>query len=125
KLGKAVYSELMVHLNEAITRVEGQTPEANRLTELITDRVWLFEKQRLYIENSHLVSILQASPELGDPETMRLVVELADYGRRLAPIHHFQGQPPFEDPYVDYAEYLYALLGEHVDQSVAHFRKKV
>ena len=124
-LVKAFYNELMAHLKETIARVEGHSPDANRVAELITDRDWLFADGNFYIENSHLVSILQASPELDDPETMRLVIELADYGRRLAPIHHFRGQPPFEDPYVDYAEYLSALLGEHVDQSVAHFRRKV
>jgi hypothetical protein len=124
-LVKAFYGQLMAHLKEAIARVEGQIPEANRVVELITGRDWLFDGGGFYIENSHLVSILQASPELDDPETMRLVIELADYGRRLAPIHHFRGEPPFEDPYVDYAEYLHALLGEHVEQSVDHFRRKV
>jgi hypothetical protein len=122
---KAFYSDLTAHLKEAISLVDGHNPEANRVAELIADRDWLFADGHFYIENSHLVSILQASLELDDPETMRLVVELADYGQRLAPIHHFQGQPPFEDPYVDYPKYLHALLGEHVEESVAHFRKKL
>jgi len=71
--------------------------ERTSVVELIAGRDWLFEGGNLYIENSHLVSIL----------------------------HHFEAEPPFDDPYIDHAEYLRALLGENVDQAVAHFRKKV
>jgi len=35
------------------------------------------------------------------------------------------GQPPFEDPFVDHAAYLRALLGERVEESVAHFQNKL
>jgi hypothetical protein len=124
-LVRAFYRELAAHLKEAIAGVEGNAPETGSVAELIAGRDWLFDGGSLYIENSHLVSILQASPDLHDPETMRLVLELAEYGRRLASIHHFQAEPPFDDPFVDHAEYLRALLGENVDEAVDHFRKKV
>ena len=51
--------------------------------------------------------------------------ELAEYGRHLDPVHHFPSQPPFADTYVDFGAYLSALLGQNVDASVAHFRKKL
>ena len=124
-LVRAFYSQLAAQLREAIASVKGEIPETSRVVELIAGRDWLFEGGNLYIENSHLVSILQASPDLDDPETMRLVLELAEYAQRLAPIHHFQAEPPFDDPYLDHAEYLGALLGENIDDAVAHFRKKV
>lgn len=124
-LVRAFYGDLVAHLKEAIASVEGQVPETSRVAELLAGRQWLFEGGNLYIENSHLLSILQASPELDDPETMRLVLELADYGRSLAAIHHFSARPPFEDPYVDHGEYLRAMLGENVEEAIAHFRKKV
>ena len=124
-LVRALCRELAAHLKEAIAGVEGQAPEAGGVAELIAGRDWLFDGAGYYVENSHLASILQASPELEDRESLRLAVELADYGRRLAPMFHFQGAPPFEDLYLDHAVYLRALLGEDVDAAIAHFRKKL
>jgi hypothetical protein len=122
---RAFYNELTAHLKEAIASAEGRTSEANGVAELISGRDWLFDDGHFYIENSHLTSIVQASPELEDPECVRLVLELTDYGRHLAPIHHFHSKPPFENTYVDHAVYLRALLGENVDDAVAHFYQKM
>src|SRR5438132_6285951 len=124
-LVREFYRQLASSLKEAIAAVEGKIPETKSVAELIAGRDWLFEGGNLYIENSHLVSILQASPELDDPETMRLVLELAEYAQRLAPIHRFQAEPPFDDPFVDHAQFLRARLGENVDEAVAHFQTKV
>src|SRR6267378_3494003 len=124
-LVRVFHGQLLAHLKEAVTVVEGATPATNRVRELIAGRDWLFEGGRLYIENSHLLSILQASLELEDLVTMRLVLELAEYGQHLDPIYQNPAAPPFEDPFVDHAAYLGALLGENVEEAVAHFRKKV
>ena len=124
-LVRVFHGQLLAHLKEALTVVEGATPATSRVRELIAGRDWLFEGGRLYIENSHLLSILQASLELEDLDTMRLVLELAEYGQRLDPIYQNPAPPPFEDPFIDHAAYLRALLGENVEEAVAHFRKKV
>jgi hypothetical protein len=124
-LVRVFHGQLLAHLKEAVTVVEGETPATTRVREVIAGRDWLFEGGRLYIENSHLLSILQASLELEDPDTMRLVLELAEYGQRLDPIYQNPAPPPFEDPFVDHAAYLGALLGENVEEAVAHFQRKV
>jgi hypothetical protein len=124
-LVRAFYGQLAAHLQEAIADVEGAAATTDRVTELIAGRDWLFEGGRLYIENSHLISILQLSPELPDDETLRLVLELAEYAQHLAPIYQIDGRPPFDNPFIDYAEYLGVLLGEHVEQGLAHFRQKL
>jgi hypothetical protein len=119
------HGQLLAHLKEAVSVVEGETPATSRVRELIAGRDWLFEGGRLYIENSHLLSILQASLELEDADTMRLVLELAEYGQRLDPMFQNPAEPPFEDPFIDHAAYLRALLGENVEEAVGHFRNKV
>jgi len=124
-LVRVFHGQLLAHLKEAVSVVEGETPTTSRVRELIAGRDWLFEGGRLYIENSHLQSILQASLELEDAETMRLVLELAEYGQRLDPMFQNPAAPPFEDPFVDHAAYLRALLGENVEEAVVHFRNKV
>ncbi len=124
-LVRSMYQELAAHLKETIAGVEGQAPQSSDVAELIAGRDWLFDGGHYYVENSHLASIVQVSPEFEDRETQRLALHMADYGRRLAPMFHFPGNPPFEDLYLDHAQYLRALLGEEAEAGIAHFRKKV
>ena len=112
-------------LKETIASVEGPVADHASLPELIAGRPWLFEGTSSYVDSTHLTSILRFTPELEDDECLRMAVELADYGRCLAPMFHFRGDPPFEDTYADHAVYLRALLGEEVELAIAHFRKKV
>jgi hypothetical protein len=125
QLVRAISRELVAALQEAIASVEGQIPATQSVAELIAGRDWLFTGARYYTENSHLTSMVEASVELEDRETLRLAWELAEYGRHLDPVHHLASQPPFADTYVDFGAYLSALLGQNVDTSVAHFRKKL
>jgi hypothetical protein len=55
---------------------------------------------------------------------MHIGLEMADYGARLAPMYHYRGDPPFDDPYRDHGAYLRTLLGEDVESGIAHFRGK-
>jgi hypothetical protein len=123
-LVRTLYGQLRASVRETIVSVEGAAPENDRLDELIAGRPWLFEGNSSYVDSTHLSVLLRFTPELEDSESLRMAVEMADYGRRLAPMFHFRGDPPFEDTYGDHAVYLRALLGEEVDDAIAHFRKK-
>jgi hypothetical protein len=92
---------------------------------LTADRPWLFEGMSYHVDPSHLTSVLKFSADADDPETLRLAIELADYGQRLAPMFHFRGDPPFEDTFLDYGIFLRALLGQETAKAVEHFRNKV
>src|SRR5262249_41477460 len=148
-LVRTLYRELVENLKRTIAQREGEAletesvsaliagadqphplrsadaPEAERVSALIAGRDWLFEDNAYYVDTSHVVSILRFSLDLTDRETLILARELADYGRQLAPLFQYKGQPPFEDVYVDHGVYLRALLGEDVDLAIAHFRQKV
>jgi hypothetical protein len=123
-LVRTLYQQVTAGVRETIVSVEGPAPDKDRLAELIAGRPWLFEGNSSYVDSTHLSVLLRFTPELEDPETLRLAVEMADYGQCLAPMFHFRGDPPFEDTYADHAVYLRALLGENVDQAAAHFRQK-
>ncbi len=120
-----LYGELAENLKRIITKREGETPETESISELVTERDWLFEGDNYYIDTSHVISILQFSLELKDLQTLSLAVELTDYGKRLSPLHQHPGEPPFKDVFVDHGVYLRALLGQEVDAAVAHFRSKI
>jgi hypothetical protein len=124
-LVRALSRELAINLKKAIASAEGRAPDTDSIAEMIDGRDWLFAGSRYYTENSHLLSLVQASPQLQDRETLGLARELAEYGQHLDPMYHFPSQPPFTDTYTDYAAYLRAILGQDVDQCVAHFRTKV
>jgi len=124
-LVRTIHGELVERIKAAILEAEGQAPETRSLTELMAGRDWLFGEYSYYVDTSHVMSVIRFSAELDDPETLRLAIELTDYGRRLSPNFQYKGDPPFENIALDYGVYLRALLGEDPDGAVAHFRRKV
>ncbi len=124
-LVRTLYGELVQSLKRTIERVEGQAPPDTSVAELMRGRDWLFEGNTYYVDTSHLASIIQFSPELEGREILEQVVELTEYGKRLSPMFHFKGNPPFEDLYQDHGVYLRALLGRDVDAAIAHFQAKI
>lgn len=124
-LVRTLHRDLLASLKRTIAHHEEQAPDTSSISELIAGREWLFEGNNYYIDTSHVVSIVQFSSELTDRETLRMAIELTDYGKRLSPMFHFRGDPPFENAYSDYGIYLRALLGEDVDAAIAHFRNKI
>ncbi len=123
-LVRNLYAELAGAVRSHIERTEGAAPATSSLAGLIAGREWLFEGNNYHVDTTHLTSILRFSAELEDEESMRLAVEMAQYGTQLAPMYHFRGDPPFEDAYIDHEIYLRTLLGEDVERGVAHFRRK-
>jgi len=124
-LARSIYSELAASLDNAIEEREGHKTGLTSITGLIEGRDWLFGEYSSYIDPSHLVSMLQYSPEVSDAETLRQFHDLCEYGKRLSAHFQFPGRPPFENPFVDYDHFVQALRGIDVDDHIAHFRKKV
>jgi hypothetical protein len=124
-LTRTLYNDLLANLKRAVESVEGAAPETGSIREVIEGRDWLFEGNAYYLDTSHVSSVVQMSLNLETEETLRLAVELTEYGKRLGPMYHFQGEPPFENVYEDCGIYVRALLGENADEAVAHFRGKI
>ncbi len=121
-LVQEIYSEIVDRIGQAIERREGERPETRNLRELMAGRDWLFGEYDYYVDTSHLVTVLPYCQEAQDRQTLRLIDELCEYGTNLAPAFQSKSQPPFEDTFVDYGEYVRAVLGEDVDSRIAHFR---
>ena len=124
-LVRTLYEELAASLRSAIERQEGEAPASHSVAELINGRDWLFENNSYYADSSHLIAILRYSLDLEDRAMLRMAWELAAYGCKLAPMFSFKVDPPFDNVYVDHAIYLRALLGEGVEEAIAHFRRKI
>src|SRR5687767_6397878 len=114
-LVRSLHGELVDNLKRAIADVEGAAPESDSVTTLIEGRDWLFVNSAQHTDSSHIAPVLKYSAELADTDTLRLVVEIADYGSHLDPMFQYSDEPPFEDTYKDHGVYLRALAGEDVD----------
>lgn len=124
-LVRRLCSDLADSLRRTIEQNEKSAPETDDIERLIEGREWLFEGSAYYIDTSHVASVVQLSPNLEDPETLRLILGLTEYGRRLAPMYQFPGQPPFENVYEDYGIYIRTVLGIEVEEGIEHFTRKV
>jgi hypothetical protein len=123
-LVSAVHAEIAERMRYAITQQEGAAPTEISLPELMNRRDWLFGEWDYYVDTSHLTSIIPYCLELTDTATLRLLDELCDYGCRLSPNFAFKGEPPFENGYVDFGQYVKAVLAVDADSHVQHFYRK-
>jgi hypothetical protein len=126
RLTRTLHEQLVASLQAEIRR-RGQPLPANAdsIPALIADQSWLFDEEGYHIDVSHLASVVRMSPLLNDPETIKLAVELTDYGRKLSSRHRYEGDSPFEDVYEDHAAYLRTMLNQNADAGLAHFRAKL
>jgi hypothetical protein len=64
------------------------------------------------------------STQLEPCDDLKLARELCAYGKKLSPRFQFHSDPPFENQYHDYDQYLAILTGDDVEGGLAHFHKK-
>ena len=124
-LARNLHTEVVERLSDAIEQAEGSRPVSTSIAELIRGRDWLFGEYSAYVDTSHLVSLLQHCPELTDHGVLRIFHDLCEYGKRLSPQMRVQGQPPFEDVYIDCDRYVQALSGIDVESHLTYFRGKL
>ncbi len=123
-LVRTLHGELLENLKRTIAEKEAKAPETTNVPVLIQGRDWLFGEFSYYVDTSHLLSVIQLSLDLEDSDTLKLALQLAEYGTHLSSEFQYRGSPPF-DSYEDYVFYLQALIGQEVGQAIAHFRGKL
>jgi hypothetical protein len=121
----AVHAEVVERLKYAILQQEGVAPDTSNIKELVHGRDWLFGEYDYYVDTSHLLSVLQYTPELTNRDTLLLLAELCEYGNRLSAQFQSRGNPPFEDPYSDYGAYLQVTLERNIEAGLGHFRARM
>lgn len=124
-LVRTLHAELVANLKHAIRCREEQPPATDNIVELIAGRDWLFGEFDAYADTSHVIDVIRFAGDLQDADSIRLAIELCDYGAHLSQQFRMRGEPPFEDIYRDYATYLRALLGGDSDAAMGHFRAKI
>ncbi len=121
-----LHQELVANLrSEIASRGQLVPAEGSSIAELVSGRDWLFSDDSYHIDTSHLAAVVRFALIVTDPAFIALAVDLTEYGRRLAPRLQFDGPPPFQRMFDDHRVYLRALLGEEVDNAIAHFQAKL
>jgi hypothetical protein len=119
-----LYRDLEHSLRSDIERRGEKPAEGIDIRALIQDRPWLFSEHGYHVDLSHLQSVVRTAVVLGRTEDLDRVVQLCEYGRKLARQLQPNEPPPFDDYYNDYRIYLRALAGEGVDGAVRYFASK-
>lgn len=124
-LAAHVHAELLVNIKHAVERKEGQAPAGSDLAGIVSERDWLFEGNAYYLDTSHVSSLVQLAPTIDRSETLSLLLDLAEYGRRLGEMYQFPGNPPFENVFEDYGAYIRTVLDRDREAGLDHFRRKI
>jgi hypothetical protein len=119
-----VYDELAASISRHVEEVEGPASELRSVSQLMCDRDWLFTEGGYHLDVTHLASIMRIGRIVGDPRSLRKLVEMAQYGQQLAGDFQFPGQPPFEETYKAYQLFFEALLGQRCDEAIDYFQRK-
>ena len=123
KLIRQVHEELSVNLRADFEQREGAPPQESTLRELLATRPGQVGDS-YHIDTSHLASTIRYARMLEHPESIRLALDLAEYGRALLPQYQFADQEPFVDAYAMHSLFFAAQLGESVDDALKTFRQR-
>lgn len=118
-LVKHLHAQLLENVRADIARQQGSPPAETTLLGLVADRDWLLAEGNYHIDTSHLSSVVRFARMSDDPETLRLAVDLCEYGRRLHTQFQFNGEEPFADYYPSHRLFLGALLAHATNDSGA------
>lgn len=121
-----LYSDVRSNVEHDVLRRQPLTPPGQSLRELITGKEALFADDSYHIDVSHLNAVVRFGRSLNptDPE-LDQVLQLAQYGSRLAQHYQYAGNPPFEEFYPAHIQFFKALLGQDQEQALAYFRNKL
>lgn len=123
-LVRHLHNELMESLRAQITRQSGKEPAEKTAQGLIENRDWLFANDDYHIDTTHLSSVVRFALLVDEPETLRLAVDLTEYGKRLSPQYQSAGEEPFSETYPAHEKFFRAELGEGVDEAMDYFRTR-
>jgi hypothetical protein len=122
---RTLHAELVANLKSAIERQEGGTPAVDSIPQLIAGREWLFGEFDAYVDTSHVINVIRFAVDVQDESSIRLALELCEYGTHLSQQFRMRGEAPFDDIYRDHALYLHALLGEDLEAAIEYFQAKI
>jgi hypothetical protein len=129
---QAIADRLVTHLHTQlvdavvadVTQKEGVEPAPRTLEALVKDREWLFADHACHVDTAHLAATMRAARCLDEENSLRLALDLTEYGKRLDQQYHHEGEEPFAEIHLSHALYFAARLGKNVEEAVEYFRDR-
>ena len=117
-----IYADMQANVRRDLERRQPVLTPDLSLGELIRGREFLFADAAYHVDVSHLHSIVSFARHLhrGDPELL-LAIELSQYGSQLAEHLRYPGDVPFDDYYAANQNFLKAVAGQDVEESMTYF----
>jgi len=121
-----VHQELLANLIADIRRRQPniESPAGGRIVDWLDLQPGLLRDGTYHLDTTHLASTVRFARVLDRHATLRLVADLAEYGRQLHAQYQYPSEEPFADLYPMSLAWFRALLGEHVDAALRIFRQK-
>lgn len=125
-LVRTIHEDLRQSVLADVRRKVPDEDESKSLRDLIAGREWLFENGNYHTDVSHLNAIVRFARALtAECPELPLALELTEYGRNLDEPLQYAAEPPFDEFYEAHRNYFRVLLGQHADQALAWFRKRL
>lgn len=124
-LVRAIYRELVLGTRKQIFERFGEWPPETDLIDLVQHRPWMFENSNYHADPSHLSSICRIALIVDTLPEQIMALSFSEYGKLLDKRLQYEGRPPFEGAYMDYAKYYRALVGQNADETIAFFLEKL
>jgi len=119
-----MHEELLGNLRGHLARLELDAPESASISDLLENNPKLLEEGGYHVDTSHLATTVRFARLLTETSLLRLAIELADYGRRLAKDLQYPDAKPFEETYPAHLLLFKATLNEEVDQARDYFSQQ-
>ncbi|MCA9229066.1 MAG: hypothetical protein KDA57_00325 [Planctomycetales bacterium] len=123
-LVRHMHDELLGNLKGHLQRLKQPPPETHSIVELLAAHPELLDEGAYHVDTSHLATSVRFARLLTEPKFLRLAIELAEYGRRLARDLQYPDHPPFEDTYPTHLLLFRATLGEEVESALEFFSEQ-
>lgn len=107
-----LYRELKNNLVNFLNENQVEAGIGQGFLELIRANKRLLSGAGPMTDATHLSSAMRIGRCLTDPESLRQLAEMAEYGCQLAEPFHFPGDPPFEKTYRDHLTFYRALSAD-------------
>ncbi len=119
-----ITADLTRSIQAAIERKEGACPSGSTISQLVSDRPWLFENDDYHVDTSHLGAIVRFALVFEDREDLEKAWNLTEYGRRLSPHYQYPGSEPFAETYAAHGLFYAASLGRQVEEALEYFGQR-
>jgi len=121
---RRVYNDLLANVRADVERRSGKSDAEASLASLLEGADDLLADDNYHLDTSHLHATVRFARLVEDRELIGLAWELTEYGRRLAALYQYPGEPPFEESYVAHGRFFGAQLGRDVDEALNYFRTR-